>query len=181
MESLTIGSPETVDTLHIEGDPAVNDGEVVIYVEGDIIIAAGAELIIGDDTNVKLYFGGDLEAKKGSMITNENAPDTVSDPLTTAEQDAIEEAALSFELIGTPSSDTDRTLILKNSGDFYGAIYAPDHDIILHNGGNIYGGFIGNSLDMKNTGNFYYVAALYDFNDIEETYLDLQKGSWWEE
>jgi len=69
--NLTVGSPETVDTVYVDGS-ANPDGEVKIYVEGKLLISQGAELVVTEGTYVTIYVGGELDAKQGSEITIEN-------------------------------------------------------------------------------------------------------------
>lgn len=160
-ESLTIPAGNTV----------IIDGEVSIYVEKNTIIGNSGELVISNSSSLDLYLGDDsLEAKQGSVIINENATSGSTD-----EQKAY--AATRFNLYGT---DNCTSIILKNAGDLYGAIHAPEADIIIMNSGDLYGALVANSLELKNSGNFYYVSELAAVNiNSELTFFEISR--WWEE
>ena len=51
---------------------------------------------------------------------------------------------------------------LKNSANFYGAIYAPYANITLDNGADVYGSIVGSTFILKNNGTFFYDANLRD-------------------
>jgi hypothetical protein len=52
--------------------------------------------------------------------------------------------------------DTCQNMDFKNSGTFYGAIYAPEADIHLFNSFNLYGAVVGKSFSQDMNANFYY-------------------------
>ncbi|MFH1616877.1 MAG: collagen-binding domain-containing protein [Planctomycetota bacterium] len=149
----------------------VTGSGVQIYVTGDMKIFNGNALVVTGGSSLELYIGGQFIADYGSLITNENV---VSSPPTDAE---IEAAALSLALYGLPSCDS---IVIKNSGDFYGGIYAPDADIIMMNDGDVYGAIVGNSLEIKNSGEFGYVSKLGDPN-LTNVPTHLAVNRWWED
>lgn len=160
---------DTHTTLYIVGD-------VTIYVSGQVILGASAELIVTLGSSLTLYLGDSLEAKNGSSITHEIIPDPLILPDHESE---VEIAALSISIKGTETCDS---IILKNSGDFYGSIYAPDAYVEIRNSGDFYGALIGGGqLKLYNSGNFIFVTALYELGDVEVLYMGIKKGSWWEE
>ena len=172
---LTAGDPVR---LKIDGNNGVDaNGQVIpldIFIDGDIILGSIAELIVTTGSRVNLYLGGSLEAKNGSSITYEKIVGIENPP-----QADIIEAAKSLKLFGT---DTCNSIILKNSGDFYGAIDAPDAYVEIRNSGDLYGAIMG-GMDLKifNSGDFYFVSELYEFLEIETLFMGIIPGSWWEE
>jgi hypothetical protein len=56
-------------------------------------------------------------------------------------------------------------IVLKNSTDFYGVVYAPEADIILDNSADLYGSITGENIDLKNSVDVHYDASLRDLRD----------------
>lgn len=65
---------------------------------------------------------------------------------------------------------------LSNSSPFYGVIYAPYADLEIYNHATLYGAFLAGSVEMKNSGRFYFDRALKD------KYLtqDVMMSSWFD-
>jgi len=63
--------------------------------------------------------------------------------------------------------DTCTNIDFKNSGVFYGAIYAPDADIHLYNGFNVYGAVVGKSFTQDVNANFFYDMLLREIDPTE--------------
>jgi len=79
---------------------------------------------------------GDLEAKNGSQINNNALP-------------------TDFNLY----SDSTQRIVFKHGSDFKGMVYAPYAPVEIKNSGNIYGLLWGNTVDIKNSGEFYFDTA----------------------
>ncbi len=141
----------------------VTDGQVEIQITGDVRIHNAAELRIMDNATVpslKMYLDGDLQADKGSII------DTVNH-LTTGTR---------LKIYGT---NTCTSIIFMNSGELSAAVYAPYANLELKNSAAVYGAFTGESLELKNSGEFYYDTRLLDVGiDDDAAYM---VGRWWEE
>jgi hypothetical protein len=139
------------------------DGEVTLHVTGNIRIHNGAEVRILNNATVPaldLYLDGDLQADNGSII------DTV-DHLVTGTR---------LKIYGT---NTCTSMIFMNSGELSAAVYAPYAHMELKNSAAVYGSFTGESLELKNSGEFYYDTRLLDVGiDDEAAYI---VGRWWEE
>lgn len=121
------------------------NGNVILYIVGDIVLGNQARLEVADLSTLKVYFNGDIEAKNASQIVNvSQIPDAI-------------------RLYGTGE---DQTIDLKNSNDIQAIIYAPDADMIIYNSVDAYGCFIVDTFEMKSSGNVYYDEAL------KETSLD---------
>jgi hypothetical protein len=123
------------------------DGDVTLYVAGEIILGNSAELQIDNDGSLILYLGGNYEGKNSSTINN----------LT---QDA--------QKLKIFCLDTCESMVFKNSTDLYGAIYAPNADIVLDNSANLYGAFVGKSIDLRNSAALNYDASLRDASVNDE-------------
>ena len=134
------------------------DGDLVLYVTGDMTLNNSSELKVKKGSTLKLYFDGDIEAKNSSSINNESKiPSTI-------------------QIYGT---GTNQTIDLKNSSDIYGVIYAPNADMTVHNKVDIYGSIIVNEIDIKNSGDVHYDKALKNTSlDDEAIYFTITR---WEE
>jgi len=133
-------------------------GHVVIYVRGNMGLGNGTRVVINKDSSLVLYLGGSFIANYGSEIIN-----------------ATEEAR-NLRMYGTPGCTR---IVLKNSADFYGAVYAPDADLVIDNNAKQIGSFIGNSCEIKNSAGFYYDTGLLDMDPTNEpSFFEVQR--WWE-
>lgn len=139
------------------GDRITIRGDVIMYVAGNMILDNSAELYIEAGSSLELYLGGSLIALNGSIITN-------------GDQDARD-----LKIYGTP---TCRIIDLKNSGDLWAAIYAPNADLLIYNSGSTYGSFIGNSFEMKQDAEFYYDTRLLEDPTEHPSFFQVER--WWE-
>jgi len=126
------------------GEIIIVDGDITIYVTGDIRLKNGSEFQVIDpnvnpNASLVLYLGGTFIADVGSVINN------------------LTKEPKKFQVFGLDTCDQ---IEFKNSDNFYGSIYAPNADIIFHNAVDIYGSVIGATFEQKAAGNFYYDAAL---------------------
>jgi hypothetical protein len=136
--SIDLGNSETV---------TISGGNITIYITGDIILGNSAELGIENDASLVLYLGGDFEGKNSSTVNNET-----QDP----------------QKLKIYCLDSCENMRFKNSGDFYGAIYAPNADVVMDNSANIYGSVISKSFDQRNSGTFNYDVTLRDASINDE-------------
>jgi len=135
--SIDLGNSETVTI----------DGDVALYITGDITLGNSAELGIENDASLILYLGGDFEGKNSSTVNNET-------------QDAQR-----LKIYGLDSCETIR---FKNSSDLYGAIYAPNADVVMDNSANIYGSVVSKSFEQRNSATFNYDVTLRDVSINDE-------------
>lgn len=162
--TLSTADPNKTGRLKIYGD-------VVLHITSYIEIAQGCELIVTEDASLTLYLDGDLLAKQGSGIINENVKAGSTD-------EEIALAAGSLKIYGT---DGCTSIDLMTKSDFYGAIYAQNAELLLRNDGDLYGAFVGKSVDMNNSsGLFYYTAALAIISVDDETASGFGTERWWE-
>jgi hypothetical protein len=141
------------------GDIQEVNGNCEIYVVGGVILDNSAELIVPSGSSLVLYLGGNFEGKNDSELQNDTGD------------------ATNLKIFGL---ETCTSIIIKNSGDLYAAIYAPNADLVLHNGGIVEGSFVGDNFEMKNSGTFIYDTDLGDvgINDMAASFSIFR---WWEE
>lgn len=134
-------------------------GDCRIYVTEGIVLNNNSELVVKPGASLEIYVGTGIEAKTSANLSNE-----------TADADNL----LIYGL------DTCTQIDIKNSADFYGAVYAPNADLTVYNGGDLYGAFVGNSFELKNSGSFYYDTSLADVSiDDQTVYFNISR--WWED
>ena len=123
------------------------DGDVTLYVTGEIILGNSAEVQIDNDSSLILYLGGDYEGKNSSTINN-----------LTQDTKKLQIYCL----------DSCENMQFKNSSDFYGVIYAPNADVIMKNSANLYGSVVAKNFEQKNSSTFNYDASLRDASVNDE-------------
>ena len=108
------------------------NGNCEIYVVGNVKVEDGAQLILTNNSSLTIYVGGEkFETKKKSDgLINET-----EDPTN----------LLIFGL------DTCRKVKIENqnTGDFYGAVYAPFAKVEMKTNGDLYGAFAGWDVKLK--------------------------------
>ncbi|NIP23215.1 MAG: hypothetical protein GWN67_10220, partial [Phycisphaerae bacterium] len=67
--------------------------------------------------------------------------------------------------------DSCTNIDFKNSGTFYGAIYAPDADVHLYNSFTLYGAVVANSFLQDVNANFYYDMNL---REVDATMIGVE-------
>jgi len=125
----------------------VDNGDVVLYVTGDIGLGQDCEIIIREGASLTLYLDGDLNAGNNAGINNESLP-------------------ASLKLFGTATEEQQFTL--KAKSESLGAVYAPNAVITLSADGDVRGAIVGKSFEMKSGGNFYYDEALRNVDTDED-------------
>lgn len=160
-----LGSPGIITSYSYQSDISLANseslyvnGNVAMYVAGDMRLFNGATLYIEAESSLELYLGGSLTADNSVSII-------------TADQEAKD-----LQIFGTPTC----TIIdLKNSGDLWAAVYAPSADILIYNSGKTCGSFVGNSFEMKEGAEFYYDTRLLEGEPTNEPkFFMIQR--WWE-
>jgi len=131
------------DSINIENSNAITiDGEVTLYVTGDVTLMNSSYLEIVDtnpDASLTLYLGGDYEGKNSSNMNN-----LTSDPKK-------------LKIYGLESCNS---MDFKNSTDFYGVIYTPNADVIFYNSADAFGAVAAKSFEQKNSATFNYDTSL---------------------
>jgi hypothetical protein len=145
--STTLSSSAKYDNINLTGasgdpnkvDKVTVDGNVKIYVTGDLRLGNGDEVEIQANASLIVFLGGNLYIDNSGSINN-----LTKDPKK-------------LKIYGL---DTCTNIDFKNSGVFYGAIYAPEADIHLYNGFNVYGAVVGKSFTQDVDANFFYDMLL---------------------
>ena len=147
-DNTTITSSGKYDDINLQGGKTVTiDGDVTLYITGDISLGNSAEFKIEQDASLTLYLGGDFEGKNSSSVNN-----NTQDPGK-------------LTIYGL---DSCQCMVFKNSSNFYGAIYAPNADVIMQNSGDVYGAVTAESFEQKNSATFHYDASLRDVSTSDE-------------
>ena len=146
--------------LDNSGILSAESGDTVMYVTGDVLMGQGSEIIVAPDSTLTIYFDGDFIAGNSSGINSENKVPS----------------ALRFYATGPGRQKVE----LKAKGEFYGVVYAPNADVIIHNSGDVYGSMVGETFEMKNSGTFFYDAALKDV-DTGGIGVEFKVTNWREE
>ncbi len=133
--------------------------DVVLYIEGDIILGNSADIEIAEDASLTLYLGGNIEQKNSSSVNN-NTKD-----------------AKKLQIYGLESCTS---LDFKNSSDIYGTIYTPNADVVMHNSNKTYGSIIAKSLDWRNSVELHYDVSLRDV-DADDEAVKFVMTNWYEE
>ena len=156
----TITNSAKYNSINLENSKTLLiDGDVSLYVIGEIILSNSAEIQIDNDASLILYLGGDFEGKNSSTINN-----------LTQETKKLQIYCL----------DSCENILFKNSSDFYGVLYAPDADVIMYNSANIYGAIVAKDFEQKNSGTFNYDASLRDASVNDEA-VRFVVTNWYEE
>jgi hypothetical protein len=151
-DSAVITASGKYDSINLGNSEILTiDGDVSLYITGDVTLGNSAELQIVDagtnpNASLTLYVEGDVEVKTGGALNN-----LAQDPKK-------------LKIFGL---DSCQNIILKNSSDFYGTIYAPNAYVEMKNSASAYGAVVADSFEQKNSAAFYYDASLRDV-DIEE-------------
>lgn len=160
--NITISSSAKYDKINLGNSKIITiDGPVSLYIIGDIILKNSAEIRIidGNDVSLTLYVGGNIAVDNSAAINN------------------LTEDATVLKIYGLEGCES---IVLKNSTDFYGAIYAPNASIVMMNSGDVFGSVIGNSVDQKNSADFTYDVSLKEVS-IEEEGVRFVIKQWQEE
>jgi len=163
----TLSSPAKYDSINLLGastdpnkiDKVTVDGNIKIYVTGDLRLGNGDEVEILPNASLIVFLGGNLYVDNSGAINN-----LTQDPKK-------------LKIFGL---DTCTNIDFKNSGIFYGAIYAPDADIHLYNGFNVYGAVVGKSFSQDVNANFFYDMDLREI-DISEIGVHMVIKRWSEQ
>jgi hypothetical protein len=102
------------------------DGDINLYVTGEIVLGNSAQMQINDDASLILYLGGNFEGKNSSTVNN-----------LTHEAKRLQIYCL----------DGCENMVFKNSSDFYAAIYAPNAEVIMDNSADLYGAVVARSFE----------------------------------
>jgi hypothetical protein len=144
----SINSTRTISSTGKYSDISLKQGNIVtidqpitLYITGSVTMNSNTRIIITASGLLTLYVTNDFDAGNSQGFNN------------------LTQDARKLLLLCLP---TCTYIKLKNSANFYGAIYAPYANITLDNGADVYGSIVGSTFILKNNGTFYYDANLRD-------------------
>lgn len=166
VRGITITSDCKFDEIDLHGHGQVIEinGDVVIYVVGDVTLGNSAQLlIVGTDVNpdasLTLYLGGNLIVKNGASVNNQ-----AQDPKK-------------LRIYGLENCES---IDFLTDSVYYGTIYAPCANVVTHNNVEIFGSVVAKSFVQHVNADFHYDASLREaeLNDIGVSFV---VGSWREQ
>lgn len=153
-----IGSGKYSDINLGINEKLIIDGNVEMYVTGDVTIDNAAEIQVNEGCSLVLYVDGNVEGKNGSVFNNKT-----QDPR-------------SFKLFGTENCSR---ITLKNSGDMYAVVYAPAAEVIVYNSAILWGAITSRTCEAKTDARIYYDASLA--NQVDSLLPPILKLASWRE
>jgi Tfp pilus assembly protein PilX len=153
----SLSIPKRVPDVVVQIAPGT--GPTVIYVAGEMRLGQGVEIQVLAGASLEIYVGTALISSEGTGFGNDNTN------------------AGSLKIFGLP---TCTEIDMKTKSNTFASVYAPDADITLFNSGDFYGAIVGDSFEMKNSGNFYFDTRLATAN-IDDILAKFIISRWWEE
>jgi hypothetical protein len=149
------GKYDSINLLGASTDPNKIDkvsvnSNVEIYVTGDLKLGNGDVVEIQPDASLTIFIGGNIYVDNSGGINN-----LTKDPSK-------------LKIFGL---DSCTNIDFKNSGTFYGAIYAPDADVHLYNSFTLYGAVVAKSFLQDVNANFYYDM---DLREVDATMIGVE-------
>jgi len=128
----------------------VSDGDVVLYITGDIELDQGCEIVVKDNATLTIYIDGDVLCREGSGINTEAPP----------------EDAATLKLYAT--GEDKQSFDVKANSEWTGVIYAPNADVLLYANGDAYGSIVADTFEFKAGGNYHYDESLRQVTEEDE-------------
>jgi len=152
----TISQSGKYDSINLgNGKTLTIQGNVELYITGDVVLGNSAEIEIEEGASLVLYVDGRVEGKNSSKFNNKT------------------ENPRALKLLGT---DSCTSVILKNAGDMYSIIYTPEAELSLHNSATVWGSITSQTCELDNSATLYYDASLMDYHD--PALVELKLASW---
>jgi Tfp pilus assembly protein PilX len=161
--SVQITSPQVISTdgqyssLTIKGPQVEIQGDVTLYVTGEVTIRSSALLLVRDGSRLTLYVGGTF---------------TLEDHSTMKEVNLHPER---LQIYGTP---TCTAIDIKNSSTACAAIYGPAAQCSVDSSSDLVGVFSGRSLALKSSSSLAYDPAVEQYCLYRTSIYRI--GRWWE-
>ena len=131
----TVISAGNADVVNLVGKPGGSN-----YYISDLTLNNGATLNVNTTNGpVNIYLTGSLEAKNGSAIN-------------------VTGSTLDFSIFSNSTDD----IVFKHGSAFKGVVYAPYAPIEMKNSADTFGLIWGGTIDIKNSGQFFFDEALKD-------------------
>ena len=153
-------------------------GDCKIYVEGDMKIEAGGQLIVKEDASLTLYLGKKFDAKKTKWWEWWNSEPEVDEGNELQSMVNLSHDPTKLRIFGT---DECKKIKIEQASSFYGAVYAPYAKVEVKDCGNFYGAVVGWDVKLKKKTDqpnptFYFDEALRECTES----VRFAKGGWHE-
>jgi Tfp pilus assembly protein PilX len=119
-------------------------GHVRLHVTGTVNVGNSAVVIIKPDSSLWMYIDGTFDSGQSALFTQEIPVPRPGNLI----------------LYGTGPIDDPVVWTVRNDGDFYGVIYAPNVDLVMDAKGEIFGAIAARSCDLKNSSMLHYDMTL---------------------
>ena len=122
-------------------------GPTVIICDGDFKMSGQSELnILGTDSYLELYVGGDLDLTGQGVMNQPMNPE-------------------GFQVWGTAATGSSQSIKVAGNGDFAGIVYAPNADVEIKGNGNVSGAAVGEDITLTGNAAFHYDVNLKNRQD----------------
>jgi len=166
IRGITITSDSKYDEIDLHGHGQVIEinGDVVIYVVGDVTLGNSAQLCIVDtdvnpNASLTLYLGGNLIVKNGASVNNETKD------------------AKKLHVFGLENCEN---IDFLTDSVYYGTIYAPEANVVTHNNVEIFGSVIADTFVQHVNADFHYDVSLREVN-LNDIGVSFVVGNWREQ
>jgi len=137
----------SMSSLSLSGNGANNKmyvtGDVTLYVQGNMSISGGAQIVIAPGASLRLYVAGTTTTISGNGVANQTGN------------------AADFSYYGLPGNTS---VSYTGNAAYVGTIYAPNAALALGGGGNntydLVGATVSKTVQMNGHFNFHYDEAL---------------------
>jgi hypothetical protein len=133
-----------------DGILEVSDGDVVLYITGNIELDQGCDIVVKDGATLTIYVDGDILCREGSGINTEAPP----------------EDATTLKLYAT--GEEQQFFDIKAKSEWTGLVYAPNADVLLYANGDAFGSIVADTFEFKAGGNYHYDEALKQVTEQDE-------------
>lgn len=153
-------------------------GNCKIYVQGDMKIEQGAQLIVREDASLTLYLGKKLDIKKTKWWEWWEDEDEEDEGNELQAMVNLTQDPTKLRIFGT---DTCKKIKLERMATFHGAVYAPFAKVEVKDSGDVYGALVGWDVKLKKRADqpnptFHFDEALRAATE----HVRFVKGSWHE-
>jgi Tfp pilus assembly protein PilX len=154
--SEVISSDKRCSSLTLQGAQVQIQGDVTLYVTGNVTIKSSSQLLVRDGSRLTLYVGGTFSLKGGVIKEVNLRPEKL-------------------QIYGTP---TCTSIDFSSSTTAYTAIYAPAAQCSLGSSSKLVGVFSGKSLALASSSTLYYDASVDGQCLFGTTTYSIDR--WWE-
>jgi len=153
--SHTISTDTRVDSISLASKSKITiNGDVVLYVDGNIHISGKAKIDIPVGSSLTIYASETIHMAGQGIVNQNNKPENLI-------------------IYGT---DDCKKVHFSGQADFYGAIYAPEAEFDSSGQSDIYGSIICNTVDISGQGGIHYDENLNNLGS--GTVSDFNVMSW---